>query len=186
MQSVILSDLRANVDPSTRSGMRFWLWVLGKAAFAPQVHAVLLYRLSAWMYLTPLRPLSFLVRSMAMVWAGADIHPAASFGPGFVLVHSQGVCIGSGVRAGRNCRLHQGVTLGEPGIGPRGNTDGYPIIGANVVLGAHAVVLGSIRIGDGAVVGANSVVTKDVPANMAVAGSPARVLRELAPDDNWQ
>jgi serine O-acetyltransferase len=181
MLDVIEADLRAHVDVTDHAGASFWLWALGKSLLAPQVHAVFLYRLSHLAYTTPLRPLAFVLRTIAVVWSGAEIHPGARFGPGLALVHSNGVCIGFGVRAGRNCRIHQGVTLGEPGIGRRGRAAGVPAIGDDVMLGAHAVVLGDVVVGDGAVVGANSVVTRDVPANTLVAGAPARVVRQLPP-----
>lgn len=181
MLRTIEADLRANVDNTKRTGFGFWLWVLGKTMFAPQVHAVVLHRLAHALWRTPLRPLALPVRSIAMAWSGAEIHPAARLGPGFVLVHSSGVVIGPGSRVGRNCRMHQGATLGDPGLDWRGEKAGFPIVGDDVILGAHAVVLGPCRIGDGAVVGANSVVSRDVAANTAVAGSPAEVVRTLPP-----
>lgn len=176
MLSTIEADLRANVDATRRIGLRFWLWVLAKAAFAPQVHVVVLHRFASALRGTPLAPLAYLLRTVGLAWSGAEIHPDARLGPGFALVHSSGVVIGAGVRAGARCRVHQGVTLGEPGLGEPGRA-GFPTLGDDVLLGAHAVVLGARRVGDGAVVGANSVVTADVPAHAIVAGSPARVVR---------
>lgn len=181
MLRIIEADLRANVDSAKRSGLRFWVWVLGKAVFAPQVHAVVLFRLSQLVWRSPLRPLALAFRALALVWSGAEIHPAAQLGPGFVLVHSSGVVIGPGVRMGRNCRVHQGVTLGDPGLDWRGDKAGYPTLGDHVILGAHAVVLGPCTVGDGAVVGANAVVSRDVAPDTAVAGSPATVVRTLVP-----
>lgn len=176
MLSTIEADLRANVDATQRTGLRFWLWVLGKAAFTPQVHVVVLHRLASGLRGTPLAPLAYLLRTIGLAWSGAEIHPDARLGPGFALVHSSGVVIGPGVRTGARCRVHQGVTLGDPGLGEPGK-GGFPTLGDGVLLGAHAVVLGARSIGDGAVVGANSVVTSDVPAGAIVAGSPARVVR---------
>lgn len=188
MMRTIEADLRANVDSTKRTGRRFWIWVLGKALCSPQVHAVVLHRMAHALAGSWLRPLALPVRSLGLVWSGAEIHPDAQLGPGFVLVHSSGVVIGPGVQVGRNCRVHQGVTLGDPGLDWRGGKTGFPTLGDDVILGAHAVVLGPCSIGDGAVVGANSVVTSDVAPNTAVAGSPAAVVRTLPsvaarPDD---
>lgn len=180
LRSTIEADLRANVDRTGRTGLGFWIWVAGKALFAPQVHAVVLYRFASALAHTPLRPLALLLRSLGLVWAGAEIHPDARFGPGLALVHSNGVVIGGGVRGGADCRINPGVVLGEPGRGSRGDYD-FPVLGDHVTLGAHAVVLGPLRIGDGSVVGANSVVRADVPDNVVVAGAPARVIRRLVP-----
>jgi serine O-acetyltransferase len=180
LRRTIEADLRANVDRTGRTGPGFWVWVAGKALFAPQVHVVVLYRLASALAQTPLRPIALLLRSIGLVWAGAEIHPDARFGPGLALVHSGGVVIGGGVRAGVDCRINPGVVLGEPGRGSKGDY-GFPELGDHVTLGAHAVVLGSIRIGDGSVVGANSVVRGDVPDNVVVAGLPARQIRRLVP-----
>lgn len=180
LRSTIEADLRANVDRTGRTGIGFWVWVLGKALFAPQVHAVVLYRLASALASTPLRPVSLLLRSIGLVWAGAEIHPDARFGPGLALVHSNGVVIGGGVRGGVDCRINPGVVLGEPGRGSKGDYQ-FPVLGDHVTLGAHAVILGSLRIGDGSVVGANSVVRGDVPDNVVVVGAPARVVRTLVP-----
>lgn len=180
LRALIEADLRANVDRTGRTGLGFWLWVTGKALFAPQVHAVVLYRFASALAHTPLRPVSLLLRSIGLVWAGAEIHPDARFGPGLALVHSNGVVIGGGVRGGVDCRINPGVVLGEPGRGSRGDYE-FPVLGDHVTLGAHAVILGSLRIGDGSVVGANSVVRGDVPDNVVVVGAPARVVRRLVP-----
>lgn len=180
LRSTIEADLRANVDRTGRTGLGFWVWVAGKALFAPQVHVVVLYRLASALAQTPLRPIALLLRSIGLVWSGAEIHPDAQIGPGLALVHSGGVVIGGGVRAGVDCRINPGVVLGEPGRGSKGDY-GFPQLGDHVTLGAHAVVLGSLRIGDGSVVGANSVVRGDVPDNVVVAGLPTRVIRHLVP-----
>jgi serine acetyltransferase len=93
--------------------------------------------------------------------------------------------IGAKVRTGVDFRVYPGVVLGEPG---RGSADAaaFPVFGDHVTIGAHAVVLGGITVGHGSVVGANSVVTKDVPDNVVVAGSPARIIRHLLPfEEDW-
>lgn len=92
--------------------------------------------------------------------------PANVFSSGLCIVHRGAIVVNSGVSVGRNCRIHQGVTLGS--------VDGKcPTIGQNVWIGAGAVLLGDIKVGDGAAIGANAVVTKDVPPGETWGGVPA-------------
>jgi serine O-acetyltransferase len=119
----------------------------------------------------PLLPrfLSNLVRTAT----GVEIHPAARLGKGFFIDHGMGVVIGETVETGENVTLYQGVTLGGTSLsqGKR-----HPTLGNNVTVGVGAAILGAIVVGDGAKVGAGSVVVKDVPANATVVGIPARVV----------
>lgn len=185
---VVRADIAATVDHKGRTSMVFWCRAGAKLLFSPQVQAVFLFRVSAALAHTPLRPLAFLLRSLTFVLTGADIHPDAQIGPGFALMHSSGVVIGFGVRIGSDCRATHGVTLGEPGRGMDPSRLRFPTVGDTVTLGAHAVVLGGCTIGDGSIIGANAVVTSDVPADVVAAGNPARVIRELPPwrDDPWR
>ncbi|MFE6649985.1 serine O-acetyltransferase [Nocardioides sp. NPDC057772] len=171
----VLSDLRANVDVSRHGRLRFWIWVAGKALLQPQIQVVLLYRASSVLARSgPLRPLAFLLRSLAVVLGGTEIHPDARIGPGLALLHSVGVVVGGEVVIGRDARISQLTCIGEPGRGAR--RQGMPTLGDHVTVGVGAVILGPLRIGDRAVVGAAAVVTKDVPAGAIVGGTPARVI----------
>lgn len=175
--SPVVADVKAQVSSTYGTGVPYWSRVLARLLLAPSVHAILLFRLAAYIARTPFRPLAFLLRSAGVVWAGTEIHPDARIGPGLFLLHSTGVVIGGGARLGSDCRISQGVTIGTLDRGSRDKGWGSPTIGDRVVIGANAVILGPCCIGDDAVVGANSVVTHDVPPAVVVAGSPARVIR---------
>ncbi|NBO20111.1 MAG: serine acetyltransferase, partial [Proteobacteria bacterium] len=100
-----------------------------------------------------------------------DIHPAAVLGTGLLLDHAAGVVIGETARIGRDCSILHGVTLGGNGT-QRG--DRHPKLGDGVLIGAGAVVLGNIHIGDRARIAAGSVVLQSVAADVTVAGIPAK------------
>jgi serine O-acetyltransferase len=101
-------------------------------------------------------------------WSGCVIGRGAEFGPSFVLLHSHGITINGRVRGGARVRLQHEVTLGDDGRG------GVPTLGDDVLVGAGAKVLGAIRVGSGARVGANAVVVHDVAPDTTVVGIPAR------------
>ena len=177
------ADLAAHVDPRRHTGVRFWLRALAKLALTPAVQVVLIYRISAVLYRSPLtRPAAFALRSLTVVWGGTEIHPAAQIGPGFCLTHSQMVLVGEGVTIGSHVRMSHGVSIGgDPGrVG--GDHAGWPVIGNGVEIGLHAIVLGPVTVGDHAVISAKAMVVKDVPAHAVVAGTPARLVRMLPED----
>ncbi len=106
---------------------------------------------------------------------GCYLSPKAKIGKGLRLPHATGIVIGDGVEIGNFVTIYQHVTLGRKGTG-----DSYPKIGNNVKIYAGACIIGGITVGDNAIIGANSVVTKDVEANTTVAGVPAKVLNTKA------
>lgn len=101
---------------------------------------------------------------------GMDIHPAAKIGYGLLIDHATNIVIGETATVGNNVSLLHGVTLGGTGneVGDR-----HPKVGAGVMVGAHAQLLGNIHIGEGAKIGAGAVVVSDVPAHTTYAGVPA-------------
>lgn len=177
----ITADLRSHVSPSF-TGVQYWIRVLAKAIFTPAIHVTVLYRMSAALYRFPLTvPFAFGLRTFAIIWAGTEIHPSVRIGPGLCIVHSQKVVIGPEVVIGANLRIHHGCTIAgdlgrgvEPGVG-------CPVLGDDVTIGLDAYVMGPVTIGDGVVIGAQSLVNKDVEAYTLVAGSPAKVIRKLDP-----
>jgi serine O-acetyltransferase len=166
--SEIAEDLRVPVerDPAARG-------TLDVILSYPGFHAVTAHRfIHALNALgVPLLPrfLSNLVRAVT----GIEIHPAARIGRRFFIDHGMGVLIGETAEIGDDVTLYKGVTLGGTSLG-RGKR--HPTIGNDVVIGTNASILGAITVGDGARVGAGSVVVRDVPPRATVVGIPGRIV----------
>ena len=166
------SDVKAMIYDRGCGRLHFILSALAKILLFPRIQAVLLYRLSHWLYSLHLLPLAYLLQAVALLISGAEIHPAARIGRSFCLMHSNGVVIGDRVVIGDFFFCLQGVTVGDSGT-----TDGQPIVGDSVKISAGAKVLGPITLGNYAVVGANAVVLICVPAHGVAVGVPARVVK---------
>lgn len=104
-----------------------------------------------------------------------DISFRSQIDPGLVIAHFGYIIVTSNTKIGENCTLRPGVVFGKKLTA----TTGGPIVGDNVDFGVGTVIVGNVRIGNNVIVGANSVVTKDVPDNCVIAGSPARIIRYL-------
>jgi serine O-acetyltransferase len=104
---------------------------------------------------------------------GIDIHPAARFGHRIMLDHASGLVVGETAVVGNRVSILQSVTLGGTG---KEDGDRHPKIADGVLISAGAKILGNIHVGEGAKVGAGSVVLQDVPAHTTVAGVPAKVV----------
>jgi serine O-acetyltransferase len=153
----------------------------------PGVHALLAHRVahalhSAGLPLVP-RGIAYLSRSVT----GIEIHPAAEIGDAPFIDHGMGVVIGETAEIAENVTMYQGVTLGGTGFatGKR-----HPTVEANVTIGSGAKLLGPIRIGHGAKIGANAVVIHDIPPNSTVVGNPGHPVRvegrkPEGPDADW-
>lgn len=139
-------------------------------------HAVWSYRWHHWLYQRGLRHVALWLSKRTRIKLGVDIHPAAMIGRRFTIDHGMGVVIGSTAIIGDDCMVYQGVTLGMTGKKPYGKR--HPTLGNGVLVGANAVVLGALTVGDNAKVGAGAVVLDDVPADVTVAGVPARIVRD--------
>ncbi|HFQ4921609.1 TPA: serine O-acetyltransferase [Vibrio vulnificus] len=138
---------------------------------------VLFFRLYSFLFgLTFFRFLGLMLYHISKYIFKCDIHPAANIGPGFHLVHGFNVVIGADATLGKNVCLFDGVSLGKKNVG---TPDGMPYIGDDVIIGSGAKVLGSIVVGKGVIIGANSVVIRTVDIeNVTVAGIPAKILQE--------
>lgn len=151
-------------DPAAQG----WLEVL---CCYPGLHAIAAHRLAHWLHHREISFFPRFISYLARFVTGIEIHPAAQLGKGIFIDHGTGVVIGETAIVGEYTSIYQGVTLGGTGkeIGKR-----HPTVGAGVIIGAGAKVLGNIHIGDHARVGAGAVVLRDVPANCTAVGVPSR------------
>ncbi len=136
-------------------------------------HALQLHRVSNWLWLQGRRSLALLMQSRASMKFGVDIHPAATFGRGIMLDHATGLVVGETAVVGNQVSILQNVTLGGTG---KEHGDRHPKIADGVLISAGAKILGNIKVGEGAKIGAGSVVLRDVPPHTTVAGVPAKVV----------
>jgi serine O-acetyltransferase len=163
----IRSDLAAKARWRYGSGSaKSLLKVLG----ADGTFAMLTYRFMQFCQQHHLGLLAMVFNKVNSVWGGCVIGRGADFGDNFVLLHSNGVVINSGVQGGRNIHLEHQVTIGS-------DQGASPVLGDDIYVGAGAKIIGSIHVGSRVRVGANAVVVKDVPDGCTVVGIPARVIR---------
>jgi serine O-acetyltransferase len=137
----------------------------------PGLHAVTLHRVSHWLWSSRLRWLARVLSHLGRFLTGIEIHPGATLGRRVFIDHGMGVVIGETAEIGDDCTLYHGVTLGGTSWS-KGKR--HPTLGKRVVIGAGAKVLGPIYVGDGAKIGSNAVVVKEVPAGATVVGVPGR------------
>ena len=139
----------------------------------PGLHALVIHRLGHWFWGHGLRWLGRLTSHIGRWLTGIEIHPGATIGRRVFIDHGMGVVIGETAEIGEDTTLYHGVTLGGTtwNKGKR-----HPTLGRNVVVGAGAKILGPIKIGDGAKIGSNAVVVKDVPEGATVVGIPGRIV----------
>lgn len=159
-----LDSIRAR-DPAPRSRWEILLY--------PGVLAVALHRVAHWLFEGELFFLARFVNHLSRFLTAIDIHPGATIGRNFFIDHGF-VVIGETAEIGDDVTIYQQVTLG--GTNPTNGIAGkrHPTIADRAIIGSGAQVLGPITVGEGARVGANSVVTKDVPPGATMVGIPAR------------
>jgi serine O-acetyltransferase len=150
-----------------------WLHVLARLPFIPGLLASLVVRAQQCLHRSGRVRLAGSLRTVGTVLLGADFGAGMQIGPGLMLAHPVGVTIGFGLRIGRNVTFAAGVTAAARYYDERDDQQ-FATIGDGAVLGAHAVLVGGVRIGENAMVGANSVVLSDVADNAVVMGVPAR------------
>lgn len=166
MFETISADLK-RLSPSQRPSLRSLLAGLLSQGF----QAILVFRLFNWLHRHGYsgQPLRFICERFIEITTGISIPACCSIGPGLRIHHFGGIIFHPSVVLGENCTLYHGVTIGD-----RGGWGRAARIGNNVLIGAGAKIIGEICIGDNCIVGANAVVTRSVPPNTVVVGSPCR------------
>ena len=165
LQSII------NRDPAAKSKLIIILTY-------PGVKAVFFYKIANFFSLAKFNLVAKIISQFARFLTGIEIHPSAKIGKNLFIDHGMGVVIGETSDVGDDVTIYHGVTLG--GISPSINSDQqrnvkrHPTLMDNVVVGSGAQILGPVVVGKNAKVGANAVVTKDVPENAVMVGIPAK------------
>jgi serine O-acetyltransferase len=184
----VIHEVKADVsaardrDPAAQGVSTFEILTSWAGVQALLAHRVAHALAEAGVPLLP-RLLAYMTRAVT----GVEIHPAARIGREFFIDHGSGVVIGETAEIGKRVTLYQGVTLGGTGF-QRGKR--HPTLGDNVTVGSGAKLLGPIAVGDGAKIGANTVVIEDVPPGATVVGNPGHQVkvdgkRVEGPDADW-
>ena len=159
-------DTYKKKDPASRSYLEI-------VVCYPGAHAVFFHKISNFFWKLKLKLLGRIISNISRFLTGIEIHPAVKIGKNFFIDHGMGIVIGETTVIGDNVSIYQGVTLGGTKWEKRKRP---PSISDNVVIGAGAKVLGPITVGKNSKIGANYVVTRNVPSNTVVVGIPARVV----------
>ncbi len=144
-----------------------WMLAIHRAQVAVQ-------RVSPRLLTLPLRVALGVMRKLLTMITHISLHPSAHIGPGMLIPHVGPIQVAPGSSIGADCSLHHVCTVGA------GSRPGMPTIGDHVMMGAHSMVLGPVRVGAGAIVAAGAVVVKDVPPGVTVAGVPAKPVSATA------
>ncbi|MDR3228794.1 MAG: serine O-acetyltransferase [Puniceicoccales bacterium] len=167
----IAADLRAVVarDPACDTVLTPFLWFKG-------FQAITCHRVAHWLWGQNRREFARYLQSLVSEVFAVDIHPAAVFGRGIMLDHATSFVVGETAIVDDDVSFLHDVTLGGTG---KDRGDRHPKVRRRVLVGAGAKILGNIEIGEGAQVGAGSVVLDSVPPHCTVTGVPAKVVGEV-------
>ena len=185
--SGIREDIQAAMDrdPAARNAVEV-------ALFYPGFHARLAHRIANALHRRDVPLLPRGIMHLARFFTGIEIHPGATIGRRFFIDHGMGVVIGETAEIGDDVMLYQGVTLGGTSTQ---RIKRQPTLRDRVVVGAGAIVIGGIEVGENARIGAGSVVVTNVPANATVVGVPGHIVAfhddsngaiQRLPDPEWE
>ncbi len=163
-----IEDLNAVLERDSACNQLLQPFLFFKGYKALQAH-----RVANSFWSSDRQALALYIQSRVSKVLSIDIHPAAQFGRGVMLDHATGLVVGETAVVGNQVSILQSVTLGGTG---KEHGDRHPKIADGVLISAGAKILGNIQVGEGAKIGAGSVVLSDVPAHMTAAGVPARIV----------
>jgi len=175
LYETLLSDLGRQYHYGGRASKKPDLPGLFLYLFSPRFMPVVIFRLSHFCYRMKLAPLAKLFSLMNFVLFGLEIAVRCEIGGGLYLPHTQGTVLGA-FRVGNNATIYHNVTLGAREVDLGYSEAGRPVLGDNVIVGAGAKVLGGVKVGNEARIGANAVVVADVPAGSTAVGVPAKLI----------
>jgi len=142
----------------------------------PGLHAIAMHRWAHWCWTHDMKWLGRFISHIARGLTGIEIHPGATIGRRVFIDHGLGVVVGETAEVGDDCTIYQGVTLGGTSLNK--GSKRHPTLGRGVIIGAGAKVLGGFTVGDGAKIGSNAVVVKEVPAGATAVGNPAHIVQK--------
>jgi len=154
-------------DPAARNG-----WEV--LTCYPGLHAIIMHRWASWFWRHEMKWFGRFISQTARFMTAIEIHPGAKVGRRVFIDHGFGVVVGETAEIGDDCTIYQGVTLGGTSLSKGAKR--HPTLERGVIIGAGAKVLGGFTVGEGAKVGSNAVVVKEVPAGGTAVGNPARVI----------
>ncbi len=159
-------------------------WKAVEMSTLPAIMGLVMYRFSHYFYARGWRFFAWPIYTLNMMMTGLDITPSTVIGDSCLLGHTVGTMLSG--RIGRYATILAKVGVGGGrGPSPDGDPNGLPIVGDFVTLGVNSTILGPVRVGNHATVGAHSLVLDDVPESAVVTGIPARVTRMRAPGEGW-
>jgi serine O-acetyltransferase len=177
MLELLKADLERYYHYAGQDGRRAGTFSVLLAAFNPRFAPVFLCRTAYALNSMGLRPFAKLFSLANFLLFGIEMAVGCEVGPGLCFAHTYGIVIGAR-RIGKNALIYHEVTIGAKEMDVVYTPEKRPLVGDDVVIGAGAKVLGGITLGDGCVIGANAVVTHDIPANCVAGGIPARVIKQ--------
>ena len=183
----IIGDINATIDrdPAATGKIEVLL-------FYPGFHARLMHRLAHFLHKKQIKLLARGLMYWVRLITNIEIHPGANIGPRFVIDHGAGVVIGETTEIGPDVTLYQGVTLG--GTSTK-KVKRHPTLAGDNIVGAGAKIIGAVEIGQGARIGAGSVVLTNVPDNATIIGVPGHITHvkddsngviQRMPDPEWE
>ena len=176
LKEALLGDLKRQYELEGRAFETVGIFKILLRLLHPRFLPIVLCRIgrAAFLGRIPLLPQACTYANIILF--GLEVTPRCDIGPGLFFPHTSGTVVGAW-KIGKNATIYQNVTLGSKKLDMTFTSEMRPEIGDNVTLGAGSKVLGGIKIGDYAIVGANSVVLESIDPNSLVVGIPAKVVR---------